>query len=210
MELTPFQTDAIIELINIAFSRTAASLSELTNNRVDLDVPQIELRPIAELTDALAQFVHGDVATVHQIFHGTVGGDALLVLDHAGALKLVSLLTGDAEENTGRLGASSKEVLSEVGNILLNACLGVFGDLLSIRVGFTVPRLSVDDLATFVGSIVVGKDELQYALLVGARFQIRASEVRGCLVLVLGISSLNLLTDAVENWARAALGEERA
>lgn len=209
MELTAIQKDAIIELINIAFSRTAASLSELTNNRVDLDVPQIELRPIAELAGALGQFVQGDVATVHQIFHGTVGGDALLVLDHAGALKLVSLLTGDGEENTVRLGAAAKEVLSEVGNILLNACLGVFGNLLSIRVGFTVPRLNVDDLGTFVGSIVVGKDELQYALIVGARFRVRGSEVRGCLVLVLGISSLNLLTDAVENWARAAMGEER-
>ena len=33
MELTDYQKDALTELINIAFARTAASLSDLTGNR---------------------------------------------------------------------------------------------------------------------------------------------------------------------------------
>jgi len=37
--LTDDQKDAVTELVNIAFSRTAAALSELTGNRVELTVP---------------------------------------------------------------------------------------------------------------------------------------------------------------------------
>ena len=35
------QEDALKEVINIAFSRAGASLSELTGHRVNLDVPRI-------------------------------------------------------------------------------------------------------------------------------------------------------------------------
>lgn len=200
MELTDLQKDALTELINIAFSRTAASLSEMTGNRVDLEVPEVSIHPIAELAATLARFVTGEVATVHQVFSGPVAGDALLLMNHAGAADLVALLTGD-EARTKRLGASAKEVLSEVGNVLLNACLGVFGNLLQVRFSFTVPRLHLEALGGLLDSLVIGLDELHHALVVGAKFRLRGSEVSGCLVLVLGVASLDLMIQAIESWA---------
>jgi chemotaxis protein CheC len=92
--LTVDQKDAVTELVNIAFSRTAAALSELTGNRVELTVPEVSAHPIAGLLPALQKFVSGDVATVHQIFGGPVAGDAFLLLDVAGAARLVELMTG--------------------------------------------------------------------------------------------------------------------
>ena len=205
MNLTTDQKDAVTELVNIAFSRTAAALSELTGNRVELTVPDVSSHPIADLMPALGRFVRGDVATVHQIFGGPVSGDAFLLLDVEGAAKLVSLLT-DAGAPTGQMGASSREVLAEVGNILLNACLGVFGDLLQVRFTFAVPRLHLDTLGSMLDSLIIGHDELRHALLVGARFRVRASEVTGCMVLVLGISSMDTFVQAVADWAEQASG----
>lgn len=200
MTLTDDQKDAVTELVNIAFSRTAAALSELTGNRVELTVPEVSAHPIADLLPALGGFVRGDVATVHQIFGGPVSGDAFLLLDIDGATRLVDLLT-DAGAPTGRMGASAREVLAEVGNILLNACLGVFGDLLQVRFTFAVPRLHLEALGSMIDSLVIDRDELRHALLVGARFRVRASEVTGCMVLVLGITSLDLFVRAIEEWA---------
>jgi chemotaxis protein CheC len=198
--LTVDQKDAVTELVNIAFSRTAAALSELTGNRVELTVPEVSAHPIGGLLPALARFVRGDVATVHQIFGGPVSGDAFLLLDVAGAARLVDLLT-DAGAPTGEMGSSAREVLAEVGNILLNACLGVFGDLLQVRFTFAVPRLHLEALGSMLGSLVIEEDELRHALLVGARFRVRASEVTGCMVLVLGITSLDMFVRAIEEWA---------
>ena len=95
MQLTAAQQDALVELLNIGFGRAAASLSQLTGHRVLLDVPQVSLHPIEEVGDALERNVHGHVASVHQIFTGPVGGDALLILDETGAAILKELPTNE-------------------------------------------------------------------------------------------------------------------
>jgi len=102
------------------------------------------------------------------------------------------------------MGSSAREVLAEVGNILLNACLGVFGDLLQVRFTFAVPRLHLETLGSMLTSLLIGRDELRHALVVGTRFQIRTSEVTGCMVLVLGITSLDLFIRMIEEWAERA------
>ena len=206
MNLTADQQDAVTELVNISFSRTAAALSELTGNRVELSVPDVAAYPIRDLEPALARFVRGEVATVHQIFGGPVAGDAFLLLEVEGAAKLVALLT-DAEAPTRKMGVSDREVLAEVGNILLNACLGVFGDLLQVRFTFAVPRLQLESLGSMLASLLVGRDELRHALLVGTRFAVRASDVTGCLVLVLGVTSMEKFLAGVEAWAERSVGD---
>ena len=197
MELSEQQQDALIEVLNIATARTAAALSELTDERVILDVPQVVIHPIAELSSALATFVQGEIVTVHQIFNGPVAGDALLLLVHDAAVTLVNLMTNDAAPML-YLTASAREVLTEVGNILLNACLGVFGNLLQVRVSFAVPRLHLDELTELLRSLMVGQDEIQYALVVHTTFRLRESAVNGYLVIVLGVASLDHLLQALE------------
>ena len=54
MILTDEQRDALLEVINIAFGRAAASLSELTGQRVLLTVPKAAICPIHELVEKIA------------------------------------------------------------------------------------------------------------------------------------------------------------
>jgi chemotaxis protein CheC len=199
MELNEHQKDALSELINIAFSRTAASLSELTGHRVILDVPQVAVHPISELTPALSKFLPAEVATVHQVFSGMIRGDALLLLNYDGALTLTDLLT-DKRAVSPRLDESAREVLTEVGNILLNACLGMFGNLLQVHVSFSVPRLHLENLDALLKSLVVDKEGLRYALVVYTAFRLRESAVSGYLVIALNVASLDRLIQEAENW----------
>ncbi len=196
LALTEQQKDGLTELINIAFARTASSLSELTGHRVLLDVPELVVCPISELADALADFSGGEVASVHQIFTGPVAGDALLVLNYEGATMLVDLLS-EGPGRPARLDASAREVLAEVGNILLNSCLGMFGNLLQVHVSFSVPRLHLEALHGLVDSLVIAKDEVRYALVAKTAFHLRDCTVSGHLVMVLGVSSLDQLLQAI-------------
>jgi chemotaxis protein CheC len=199
MDLTDTQKDALIELLNIGFGRAAASLSDLTNQRVLLEVPQVSVHPMHELRAALAPLIQGEVASVHQIFSGSVAGDALLVLDYAAAAALKELLT-DEPALPLPLDASAREVLTEVGNILLNACLGTFGNLLQVQVSFSVPRLNLETLSDVLTSLLVGREGLRYALVVHAGFRLRDTELTGYLVIVLSVASLDRLIRAVEQW----------
>ena len=205
MLLTDEQKDALTELINIGFSRTASSLSELTGYRVMLDVPQVSIHPIRDLAAKLATFVEGEVATVQQIFKGPVSGNALLLLNYEGAVTLTDLFTPDKSLLTHRLDAAASEVLTEIGNILLNACLGIFGNLLEIQISFSVPRLHLEALDGLLNSLVIGKDELRYAMVIYTAFHIRETSVTGYLVMVLGVASLECLIGAIDRWANVPI-----
>ena len=199
MELSASQRDALIELLNIGFGRAGASLSELTGHRVILEVPQVSVHPIDELTTTLRELLADEVASVHQIFSGPVGGDALLILDHSAAGMLKELLTNEPALPLP-IDASAREVLTEVGNILLNACLGTFGNILKVQVSFSVPHLDLDTLHHVMRSLLINREGLRYALVVHAGFKLRDAEVRGYLVIVLSVASLDRLIRAVEEW----------
>lgn len=197
MILTAFQKDSLTELINISFSRAAASLAELTGHRVGLTVPRVEVCPIGELKDALSSHIQGEVTTVHQLFTGKVSGDALMILDYSGSVLLTSLLSERAAR-LDRLDASDREVLTEVGNIILNACLGTLGNILKVHISFSVPKIHLDSLGPLVKTLVIGKDELRYAIVVTMMFDVQESAVQGYLMIVLGVTSLDYLLQAIE------------
>jgi chemotaxis protein CheC len=199
MKLTAVQEDALIELLNIGFGRAAASLSQLTGHRILLEVPHVTVHPVGEVSEALGRMVDTDVASVHQIFSGPVAGDALLILDQSGASMLKELLTNEPALPLS-LDASAREVITEVGNILLNACLGTFGNLLKVQVSFSVPHLSLESLGAILETLRINREGVKYALVVHAGFKLRDAEVRGYLIIVLSVASLDRLIRAVEDW----------
>ena len=202
MKLTEVQRDALVELLNIGFGRAGASLSKLTNQRVLLEVPHVAIHPIDDLKSQLSEVIRDEVASVHQGFDGPVGGDALLILDPVAAAALKELLTNEPSLPLA-LDASSREVLTEVGNILLNACLGTFGNLLDVPMTFTVPEIAIATLHSVVQKIVGDQgDPYRYALVVTAGFRLRDAEVTGYVVIVLTVQSLTRLLVAVEGWER--------
>lgn len=201
MILTDVQQDALVELLNIGFGRAGASLSKLTGQRVLLEVPEVAIYPVAQLDASLGKLSASKVASVHQVFSGPVAGDALLILDEVAAATLKELLT-DEPALPLDLDVSSREVLTEVGNILLNACIGTFGNLLQVSVSFSVPDIDIASLHSVVDKLMSGGDSMRYALVVTAGFTLRDAAVTGHVVIVLTVQSLSRLLLAVEQWVQ--------
>jgi chemotaxis protein CheC len=199
MELSYVQKDALTELINIGYGRAAGALSELTGYRITLEVPRVAMHPIEEVGPQLARLVEGEVASVNQVFSGPLAGNALLLLDEKAAIMLSELLTDDVSPSHS-FDSGAREIITEVGNILLNALLGVFGNLLQVQISFAVPRLRVDTIDTVMQSIIVREEELRYALMIHTRFRLRASNVTGYLIIILGITSLDRMLVELEKW----------
>lgn len=199
MELSYVQKDALTELINIGYGRAAGALSELTGYRINLEVPRVGMHPIEDVGQQLGRLVEGEVACVNQVFSGPLAGNALLLLDEQAAIMLSELLTDDVSPSHS-FDSGAREIITEVGNILLNALLGVFGNLLQVQISFAVPRLRVDTIDTVMQSITVREEELRYALLIHTRFRLRASNVTGYLIIVLGITSLDRMLVELEKW----------
>jgi chemotaxis protein CheC len=197
VNLDHLDRDALTELFNIGLHRAASSLSELTGQRILVDLPRLWICPIEETHARLVEFLNGDLATVHQVFRGSVTGDAVLVLDYASAARLTALMTeGDAALG-GRLDQSAREVLAEIGNVILSSCLSSFGDMLQVSVAFSVPRMHVESLEGLLRSLQVEGEERNYALLAATRFRLTEGEVGGYLMIAVGTSSLSRIARAL-------------
>ena len=194
------QNDVLTELINIGFARTASSLSDLTGHRVLLEAPEVAIHPIGDLASSVHEAIPGLIASVQQKFTGPVGGHAMLLLSCEGAGTLIRLLTNEHGSNDGRLDESSREVLAEVGNILLNACLGMFGNLLKVPISFSVPRVDLDGFDSMFRWMLIGHTELQCALRISTKFRLRDSAVQGCMVIILNVASMGHLGQALERF----------
>lgn len=194
--LSSAQQDALAELVNIGFGLAAASLSTLVRQRVQLKAPQVSMHKLENLARQL-NLDQVEVATVHQIFSGQINGDALLILDTAGASRLIGLLTDDPSP-AQHLTFSDREALMEVGNILLNAFVGSFGNMLKVQVTFTMPRLRLEAVTDLLDTLVIGRHEIRYALLVQTHFTIEDGQVEGFVALVMGIESMDCFFEAMK------------
>lgn len=197
MLLTNRQKDAIAEVINISFSRAAKSLNELTGSRVVISVPQIDLIEVHKLEDTLKNNINDEITSVHQVFHGSINGDALLIFDRESSKNLVNTLL--REENfVEDLTESMKEVVIEVGNIVLSACLSMFGNLLKVQLKFTVPKITLNSLSHMIQTFELSESEIKYALIVFIEFLVEGKNIRGTLILVMGLTSLEKFINEID------------
>jgi len=198
IKLTAGQKDALTELINIGFGRAGATLSTMLEQRIILSVPEIDITSIDDLDKLVACYNHSEITTIHQVFSGTVSGNALLILDELSASTLLDLLTN----RTGRprrLNASDREALIEIGNILLNAYVGSFGNILNVNICFAVPNIQIDTVRGMFETLRIGQDGIKYVLVVRTEFRLSAGSVKGHVLIVMGVKSLDALISALED-----------
>jgi chemotaxis protein CheC len=197
MNLDAFELDSLSELFNVGLHRAAASLSEITGQRIVVDMPKLIVCPIAEIEKPLTDLIGGEIATVHQIFGGAVVGDAVLLIEHDKAALLAKLMTSGEAAGGGRLDQSAREVLAEIGNIVLGACLSGFGDMLELPVSFSVPRIHIESLKSILGSLRTDAAEPQYAVIVATQFRLSELAVDGYMVIAIPATSLSRITHAL-------------
>jgi len=198
MIISEKQKDALTELVNISFSKAANALSELTGQRVNLDVPRVNIYPVEDLGKALGEMIESEVASVHQLFKGKISGDAMLLINTKSSMILTDLLIDRPVGTTTDFDNSTREVLVEVGNIILNSCLGMFGNLLQVQFTFSVPQLQINSISEMLSSLDSGAESIRYALFIYMGFRLKESNIDGYLVVVLGVSSMDFFIQKIE------------
>jgi chemotaxis protein CheC len=197
MNLDDFETDALAELFNVGLHRAAASLSEITGQRIIVDMPRLVVCPIADIEAQIPNLLGDELATVHQVFGGAVAGDAVLLIEQDKAATLAKLITDGEAAPGGRLDQSAREVLVEIGNIVLGACLSGFGDMLQTPVSFSIPRIHIESLPELLRSLLVTSDEIQYAVIVATQFRLSELEADGYMIVAVGAKSLERISQAL-------------
>ena len=139
--LTDFQQDVISELFNIGMGSAAASLSQMVGETVTLSVPSVEYLGQKMAVQRIQRIVGSQRVTgVKESFKGSFWGDALLIFPESRSSELVRALLKDEDLPLETITEMEQEALTEVGNIILNACLGSLANIFQQNLIYGLPQ----------------------------------------------------------------------
>lgn len=196
LPFSPRYADAFKEIFNIGMGRAANALSRLVYEKIKLSVPRLEVLPRAALEDTIAENFAEDLALVRQDFAGSASGIAFLLMSKESGLRLVNTLVSDSESGNAEVSDADRDLLVEVGNILINALVGSMGNTLGIS--FELAQASCD-----IGSVgdIVGQfdDEVgDYVLLVETLFLMPGRHIGGNLFIMMTSEELGNLLSGID------------
>jgi chemotaxis protein CheC len=194
--ISDYQIDVLKELMNIGVGRSISALHDLVHSHIVMDVPKVEVLSVDEASARLLALGLTTGATVNLQFEGPFSGVSSLYFPTAEADKLVSLLDGRAAESSESLELLRSGILMEIGNIVLNGVMGIFGNTLGRHFSFSVP----DYFECSSNEILKSRStKTSIVLLSLCNFHVEDSHIDGYINLIFDIESLNSLLAAVDS-----------
>lgn len=193
--LTELENDAFAEIINIGMGRAADVLSQMVGEEVLLSVPVVEVVTWDQAITKLNSIAPNEISGVMQDFVGTLNGRAMLLFPEEQSLKLVHLLL---KENVplDQITEMEKEALTEVGNIILNACFGTIANTLKFDLDSTVPEF-IDGKSKLISS---SRNNAKVVMLLQVDFSLEFKNIRGFVTFLMDIDSSEILKVKIKEY----------
>lgn len=193
-ELTLYEKDALGELLNIAMGMAASKLSEISGNEVEMTIPDVELVPWSQYKKTMGEDIDDNLISVSEGFTGGFSGEAVLIFFIDKSIDLVRSIVGDLDYKD-EFTDMEEEVLTEIGNILLNSCIAAFSSTLMKEFQTELPKFNkgpLEKLLPGINTNDINADE-KLILLAQIGFSVQKKEIKGHLALTLTLSAVRSL-----------------
>jgi len=197
-DLKALQLDALREVANIGAGHAATALSQMTNRRIMISVPQINVTRLEQVPELL-----GDpqevVAAVLMHMLGDLTGRTLLIFPEPVGQRLCDMLLRRPLGTTKTFEVIEQSCLKEAGNILSGAYMNALSEFMGMLLLPSVPSLVVDVSAAVLTTTYLnfGHDR-DFVFCVETEFSIEAEEgLRGHFLLLPDLASLKAIFDAI-------------
>jgi chemotaxis protein CheC len=196
LPFSPRYADAFKEIFNIGMGRAANALSKLVYEKIKLSVPRLEVLPRAALEETVRENFSDDLALVRQDFSGGAKGIAFLLMSKESGMRLVSALVSDGDRSGPEVSEADRELLVEVGNILINALVGSMGNTLGLSFDLERAKCEVGRMAEVVGQF--DNHVADYVLLVETLFLMPGRHIGGNLFLMMTSEEMGNLLSGID------------
>ena len=200
IKLTDLQKDALKEIGNICAGNAATALSQLSNKKVEIEVPDIlflSLEKVPKLVGGDDKLVTGLVIRILGDFPSII----LLVFSQEDAKSLASLMSHKYHNYSRRkvITEFERSALKEVGIILANAYIGSLASFINCGMVPSVPELIEDMAGAMLDYILIELSNIsQYALLVKSEFRESTMRVTGNFFLIPNPGGLKAFLRAIK------------
>jgi len=152
-DLESLRRDGLREVATIGAGHAATALSQLTNRRIMISVPQVRRIEYGEMPRMLGTLGE-HVAVVAMRMLGDLTGRSLLVFNERDAVRLCDLILRRPPGPPRALGELEQSGLKEVGNIVCSAYLTALSNFMGMMLLPSVPALTLGPTAAAVSATV--------------------------------------------------------
>ncbi|ADU67290.1 chemotaxis protein CheC [Desulfurispirillum indicum] len=191
--LTPLQHDAIVEIFNIGIGQAAAVMSSMVNEEVILSVPSVYFFSRRELSQYLNKESVRNVCGVVQHFQGIFNADTVLLFPEDKSLELVRLMVGDTMPHE-QMSEMEQEAMTEIGNIILNACISAIASLFRGEFTSSLPVFHAGSFSNILQLDVTpsdGQHEDDVVLMLLIDFKLESKSIHGHVAFMLDAPSFD-------------------
>jgi chemotaxis protein CheC len=203
--LNPMQKDVLTEIVNVDIGKAASLLSDMTGCRVNLCVPEAELISLSDLKKSEAPFLSffsvGHIVSSSIQFGYDFRGKAFLTFPADQVKILVHACLGEdlpdkLDDGEVKLIDTDFDVLREIANIILNAVVGGFGNLLETKLEYTLPEVELIFVSEADQQILFENEA--YILVLHTAFSLADTKIKGIIMIVLSMNSVSQLLGKID------------
>ena len=192
--------DILREIVSVGAGHAATALSQLTDRRIELEVPRVRFERVQEVPQ-----IAGGAETVVDGLYFRILGDArgviLMIFPERSGRDVVRLVLG--ERGGAPEDALSVSAMREIGNILASAFLSAIGQLAGLSLIPSVPGYARDMAGSILDLVLIELSRLEdTALVIETVFREAGEGIRGHFFLLPDPHTLEATLRAVERAGR--------
>jgi len=192
IKISELEQDLLTELFNVGVGNAASSLSTMVKQEIQLSVPKIEFISITELSNKLGK--NKSICSVSQHMSGPFSAQSMLIFPEDNSLEIVRELLGTDLPNDSIL-ELQKEAFSEIGNIVLNACIGSLSNAINQEFSVDLPIFELGRPGEILKS---SQNKDDNALFIRIELTLSDSMITGYMAFLMGALSLEQLKSVLE------------
>jgi chemotaxis protein CheC len=197
LDLDELQHDALVEIFNIGVGRAAAAMSAIVNEDVVLSVPSISFLNRAGAARVLGNDETRRICGISQFYEGAFHTEAILMFPEDKSLEIVRLMVGESVP-LKELTEMEQEAMSEIGNIILNCCVGTLANIFGQELRGSLPVYHVGTTDDILGSSGGSADSA--VLMLHIDFTVEKHHIHGYVAFILDITALHDLKHQVDRY----------
>lgn len=187
--LTDLEQDAITEVFNIGICKAGASLSEMVGKEVNLTIPTLSITTIEQANKDITA-TRKKVSGVKECFDGSVAGNAILLFPENKSLELIKMLFPMDMPDEALL-EMEQETLTEIGNIILNACLSTLSNIMQEEIINQIPQAFRGNLSEMMLCNELDSTAESHVLRMDMGMSVSESNIQGDISFLIIIKSID-------------------
>jgi chemotaxis protein CheC len=201
--LTELQHDALVEIFNIGVGHAAAAMSGIVNEEVTMSVPSISFLNRAQAGQMLGNEDDQRICGVSQHYSGAFTTEAILMFPEDKSLEIVRLMVGDSV-SLKELTEMEQEAMNEIGNIILNSCVGTLANIFSRELHGSLPQYHVGTSEEILTASGGQADTV--VLMLHIDFIVEKHQIHGYVAFIMDLTALHDLREQVDTYLAKVMG----